>query len=232
GAPVQELLDQLVPVDAERLGAAVDVEPVAGLVLDLGDERHLTPQRGSAGDPVALRQHADDLRMRVLRHHSSELLAIALGHPVLGLDALAGGDAGLEGVDEGLVVGRGRGVRGSLFHDRNIRKRFEVRQSSWSAYLPFMTDSTASKDVPRAVDEGDVRVEIADGVGAIEFQHPKGNSLPGPLLRWLADGIAALGSDDSVRVIVLRSGGTGPFCAGASFAELKRVSTPEEGREF
>ena len=95
-----------------------------------------------------------------------------------------------------------------------------------------MTDSKASKGVPPAVEGGDVQVEIADGVGTVEFHHPKGNSLPGLLLRRLAEEITALGSDDSVRVIVLRSGGTGPFCAGASFDELTRVSTPEEGREF
>jgi methylglutaconyl-CoA hydratase len=95
-----------------------------------------------------------------------------------------------------------------------------------------MTDSTASKGVPPAVEGGDVQVRIADGIGTVEFHHPKGNSLPGSLLRQLASEISALGADDAVRVIVLRSGGTGPFCAGASFDELTRVSTPEEGREF
>jgi methylglutaconyl-CoA hydratase len=95
-----------------------------------------------------------------------------------------------------------------------------------------MTDSTASQGALSPVLEGEVRVEVKDGVGAVEFYHPKGNSLPGLLLRRLAEGITALGSDDSARVIVLRSGGTGPFCAGASFDELTRVSTPEEGREF
>ena len=77
-----------------------------------------------------------------------------------------------------------------------------------------------------------MRVEVKDGVGSVEFYDAKGNSLPGLLLQRRADGISALGSDDSARVIVLRSGGTGPFCAGASFDELTRVSTPEEGREF
>jgi hypothetical protein len=41
----------------------------------------------------------------VLRHHPDELLAVALGHPVLGLDALARGDARLEGVDERRTLG-------------------------------------------------------------------------------------------------------------------------------
>ena len=52
------------------------------------------------------------------------------------------------------------------------------------------------------------------------------------MLRRLAAEITTLANDDSARVIVLRSGGPGPFCAGASFDELTRVSTPEEGREF
>jgi methylglutaconyl-CoA hydratase len=86
--------------------------------------------------------------------------------------------------------------------------------------------------VPPAVGGGEVRVGVADGVGTVEFHHPKGNSLPGSLLGRLASEIATLGADDSARVIVLRSGGAGPFCAGASFDELTRVSTPEEGREF
>ena len=92
----EELVDQLGAVDAQRLGAAVDVEPVAGLVLHLGDEGHLPPQRGRAGDPVALGQHADDLGVGVLRHHAHELVAVLLRHPVLGLDRLAGVDAGVE----------------------------------------------------------------------------------------------------------------------------------------
>lgn len=95
-----------------------------------------------------------------------------------------------------------------------------------------MTESTASKGVPPAVAGGEVRVRIADGIGTVEFHHPKGNSLPGSLLRRLASEITELGADESARVIVLRSGGAGPFCAGASFDELTRVSTPEEGREF
>src|SRR5439155_27147370 len=47
-------------------------------------------------DPVALGVHADDLRVGVLRHHAHELAPVTLGHPILGLDALAGGDSGLE----------------------------------------------------------------------------------------------------------------------------------------
>lgn len=83
-----------------------------------------------------------------------------------------------------------------------------------------------------AVEPGRVLVEIADAVGTIRFHHPKGNSLPGALLARLAAEVTMLGGDDTVRVIVLRSDGTGPFCAGASFQELQAVSNAEEGTSF
>ncbi len=88
-------------------------------------------------------------------------------------------------------------------------------------------------DIPgTAVAGGDVAVTIADGIGTIRFSHPKSNSLPGALLRRLADAIAWLGTDSTTRVIVLRSEGTGPFCAGASFDELISVASVEQGEEF
>ena len=83
-----------------------------------------------------------------------------------------------------------------------------------------------------AVAGGDVSVAIADGIGTIRFSHPKSNSLPGALLRRLAEAIAWVGKDPAARVIVLRSEGTGPFCAGASFDELITVSSVEQGEAF
>lgn len=80
--------------------------------------------------------------------------------------------------------------------------------------------------------EGTVSVHIADGIATVSFQHPKGNSLPGSLLKRLAAEISALGSNADARVIVLRSEGTGPFCAGASFDELTAISNPAAGKEF
>jgi methylglutaconyl-CoA hydratase len=79
---------------------------------------------------------------------------------------------------------------------------------------------------------GDVTVTIADGIGTIRFGHPKGNSLPGALLTRLAEAVAWVGKDPAARVIVLRSEGTGPFCAGASFDELVSISDATEGEEF
>ena len=102
---VEQGFDQVVAIDAERFRAAVDVQPMPGLVLHLGDERHLPTQRRCAGDPVAFRQHADDFGMRVLRHHPGQLLAVALRHPVLRLDAFASGDTRFEGREEGRIFG-------------------------------------------------------------------------------------------------------------------------------
>ncbi len=79
---------------------------------------------------------------------------------------------------------------------------------------------------------GEVGVEIANGIATIRFSHPKGNSLPGALLRHLADTIGAVGRHPDARVIVLRSDGAGPFCAGASFDELVNIATPDEGELF
>ena len=90
----------------------------------------------------------------------------------------------------------------------------------------------ADSSVPVPVDQGTVQVRIADGVAHITFQHPKGNALPGTLLRQLAADVTTMGEHPDVRVIVLRSGGTGPFCAGASFDELTAITTAEQGQEF
>jgi methylglutaconyl-CoA hydratase len=73
---------------------------------------------------------------------------------------------------------------------------------------------------------------LHDGIATVSFHHPKGNSLPGSLLSELANEITALGKNPETRVIVLRSEGTGPFCAGASFDELTAISTPAAGKEF
>lgn len=80
--------------------------------------------------------------------------------------------------------------------------------------------------------DGTVEVQVRDGVASVSFHHPKGNSLPGSLLTRLAREISALGTNRDARVIVLRSEGTGPFCAGASFDELTAISTPAAGKEF
>src|SRR5919107_1761158 len=79
---------------------------------------------------------------------------------------------------------------------------------------------------------GHVHAEVEHGVATVRFGHPKGNSLPGSVLRRLADTVRELGAAPEARVIVLRSDGSGPFCAGASFAELEAIDDPAAGKEF
>lgn len=81
-------------------------------------------------------------------------------------------------------------------------------------------------------DPGTVTLDVASRVATITFSHPKGNSLPGALLRRLAGCIDDAGARPDAAVVVLRSGGSGPFCAGASFDELRAIETPEQGTEF
>jgi methylglutaconyl-CoA hydratase len=80
--------------------------------------------------------------------------------------------------------------------------------------------------------EGTVAVELRDAIGIVRFGHPKSNSLPGALLGKLADEIGRIAANSGIKVIVLRSEGTGAFCAGASFDELKSVTDAGSGREF
>ncbi len=82
------------------------------------------------------------------------------------------------------------------------------------------------------LDAGSVHSAVVDGVATVQFGHPKGNSLPGALLTQLADAITAVGRNPAARVIVLGSEGSGPFCAGASFDELKAVQDAEAGARF
>src|SRR5688500_10946386 len=79
---------------------------------------------------------------------------------------------------------------------------------------------------------GHVSLSIADGIATIRFGHPKGNSLPGAILRRLAETVRHAGAADDARVVVLRSEGTGPFCAGASFDELRAIADAATGKEF
>lgn len=79
---------------------------------------------------------------------------------------------------------------------------------------------------------GEVTLDIATGIATLTFSHPKGNSLPASLLAALTAEIEALGTDYRARVIVLRSAGSGSFCAGASFDELKRIDSADAGTEF
>lgn len=80
--------------------------------------------------------------------------------------------------------------------------------------------------------DGYVRTHVSAGVGRIEFHHPKSNSLPSAVLQELAATVTAVSRTPDVRVIVLQSAGSGPFCAGASFDELAAIEDREQGQRF
>jgi methylglutaconyl-CoA hydratase len=81
-------------------------------------------------------------------------------------------------------------------------------------------------------ENGTVSYRSENNVGTIEFFHPKGNSLPGSVLKQLAETIKKAGNAEENHVLVIRSGGDGAFCAGASFDELTAISDLNEGKKF
>lgn len=79
---------------------------------------------------------------------------------------------------------------------------------------------------------GTISSQTKNHVATITFGHPKSNSLPGDLLRKLADAIEKAGNDRETRVVLLKSEGEKAFCAGASFDELAAIRTLDEGKHF
>lgn len=79
---------------------------------------------------------------------------------------------------------------------------------------------------------GYVRSHTEGGIATVTFHHPKSNSLPGQVLRDMAQAISDAGSDPAVRVIILRSDGDKVFCAGASFDELVSINDIPTGTTF
>lgn len=77
-----------------------------------------------------------------------------------------------------------------------------------------------------------VKTDIVDGIGYLEFFNPKANSLPSKQLDEISSSIDLLSKDGSCKVIVVQSGGASAFCAGASFDELKSISSKGEGEKF
>lgn len=87
--------------------------------------------------------------------------------------------------------------------------------------------------VAEAVNQGHVEVEINDkGIATIEFGHPLSNSLPGKILKKLANTITEIGNKAEVKVIILKSQGERAFCAGASFDELISIKDLDTGKIF
>ena len=80
--------------------------------------------------------------------------------------------------------------------------------------------------------DGYVNSNSEGGIATVTFHHPKSNSLPGHILRGIANAITSAGKDGEIRVIILRSEGDKAFCAGASFDELVAIDNAEQGLSF
>ena len=80
--------------------------------------------------------------------------------------------------------------------------------------------------------EAYVKSSITEGIGTVTFFHPQSNSLPGAILRKLAEEITSLGNNPEAKVIVLQSEGEKAFCGGASFDELLSIDSIEKGTYF
>ena len=79
---------------------------------------------------------------------------------------------------------------------------------------------------------GSLYTNIQTNIATIEFGHPASNSLSSELLERLTHELFAVGNNDDVAVIVLKSEVERAFCAGASFDELVAISNLEQGKQF
>jgi len=79
---------------------------------------------------------------------------------------------------------------------------------------------------------GTLETQITNSIATVIFGHPASNSFPSAQLQKLTDEIHSLNSNPNITLIVLKSEGSGAFCAGASFDELLAVSDFEEGTRF
>ena len=82
------------------------------------------------------------------------------------------------------------------------------------------------------MENGHITSKVENGIGYITFFHPQSNSMPGALLRQLAQDIEAMGKNNDAKVIVLQSEGDKAFCAGASFDELISIKDLATGTTF
>lgn len=86
--------------------------------------------------------------------------------------------------------------------------------------------------MPTSDKNGTILTTIENKIATVQFGHPASNSFPRVLLDRLTNELTFLSDNDEISVIVLKSEGTGAFCAGASFDELLAVGTLEEGTRF
>lgn len=79
---------------------------------------------------------------------------------------------------------------------------------------------------------GSIITTIENTIATLEFGHPASNSFPTELLNRLTNELHTLSTNSNVSLIILKSSGSGAFCAGASFDELLAVSNAEEATQF
>ena len=77
-----------------------------------------------------------------------------------------------------------------------------------------------------------VTLSIENNVGYIVFFHPSRNAMPSSILTLLAQTITEAGQNETIQVIVLKSGGDRTFCAGASFNEVIAIEDETMGKAF
>jgi methylglutaconyl-CoA hydratase len=80
--------------------------------------------------------------------------------------------------------------------------------------------------------KGSLVTKFDNKLAIIEFSHPASNSFPSSLLDRLTKEINNLSNNADISVIILKSSGTGAFCAGASFDELLTVTNLEDATKF
>lgn len=81
-------------------------------------------------------------------------------------------------------------------------------------------------------ENGSLYTDLQNAVATIEFGHPQSNSFPLELLERLTKELNKLSQNQEVKVIILKSEGDKTFCAGASFQELLKIETYQQGIEF
>jgi methylglutaconyl-CoA hydratase len=80
--------------------------------------------------------------------------------------------------------------------------------------------------------QGTLTTTIENKIATVQFGHPASNSFPRHLLNKLTSELDSLSTNHDVSIVILKSEGTGAFCAGASFDELLAVADLEKGTEF
>ena len=80
--------------------------------------------------------------------------------------------------------------------------------------------------------QGSVTLDIKNNIGTIVFFHPQSNSLPSEILNKLASTISQAGTNDEIKVVIIKSKGDRAFCAGASFDELSSIDNFSDGKKF